>query len=69
MKTTSDKLDMKHYLTLTLLAAALAAFGTTPALADSPQTQNRLSSQRDRDTRIDRTPTIALYANGLSGLP
>ena len=51
---------MKTITKLSLIAAALAALGTSAAFADDQQLQNRIALQR---MQSQRTTTVAAYAN------
>jgi hypothetical protein len=53
---------MKSVTKLSFLAAALAALGTSAALADDPQLQSRLNMQRAQVEPVQRTTTIAFYS-------
>lgn len=53
---------MKYITTFALIAATVAAIGTSAALADDQQLQNRLALQRAQMERNQRTTTIAVYA-------
>jgi hypothetical protein len=53
---------MKHITKLSILAAVVAGFGTSAALADDPQLQNRLALQRAQAQGSERTTTVAVYA-------
>jgi len=53
---------MKTITTFALIAATVAAIGTSAAFADDQQLQNRLALQRAQLERNQRTTTIAVYA-------
>ncbi len=53
---------MKHITTFAVIAAAVAAFGTSAAFADDQQLQNQLALQRAQMERDYNTTTIAVYA-------
>ena len=52
---------MKTNMKFAFLAAAIAAIGTSAALADDPQLQNRLALQRAQASQ--KSTTIAVYAD------
>jgi uncharacterized protein (DUF2141 family) len=54
---------MKHSTTFALIAAAVAALGTSAAFADDQQLQNRLTLQRAQMERDQKTTSIAVYAD------
>jgi len=54
---------MKTISKLSLIAAAIAAIGSSAALADDPQLQNRLALQRQEAERSQKSTTIAVYAH------
>ena len=55
---------MKLLTKLSLIAATVAAIGTSAAFADDQQLQNRLALQRAQAPQgSDRTTTVAVYAN------
>jgi hypothetical protein len=54
---------MKSLKNLTLFALTLAAIGTTAAMADDQQLQNRLALERMQNTASAPRTTVALYAN------
>lgn len=54
---------MKHITTFALVAATVAAIGTSAAFADDQQLQNRLALQRAQMARNQQTTTIAVYAH------
>ncbi len=54
---------MKHTTKLAFLGAIIAAFGTTVALADDPQLQNRLAMQRAQNPSPSPSSTIAVFSN------
>jgi hypothetical protein len=60
---------MKLITKLSLVAAAIAALGTSAAFGDDQQLQNRLATQRAQDSQRIRptTTTVAVYA-GQGGL-
>ena len=47
---------------VSFLAAVAAVLGTTAALADDQQLQNRLAIQRAQDAKNQRTTTVGVYA-------
>lgn len=47
---------------LSLAAALVATLGTTAALADDQQLQNRLAIQRAQEAKNERTTTVGVYA-------
>ena len=51
---------MKTITKLSIIAATLAALGTSAAFADDQQLQNRIALQR---MQSQRTTTVAAYAN------
>ncbi len=56
---------MKTVMKLSLVVATIAAFGTSVALADDQQLQNRLSVQQQQQDaqRNQKSTTIAVYAD------
>lgn len=54
---------MKTVTKLSLIAATLAAIGTSVAFADDQQLQNRLALQRAQMQASQKSTTIALYAD------
>ena len=55
---------MKLLTKLSLIAATVAALGTSAAFADDQQLQNRLALQRAQASQgSQRTTTVAVYAN------
>lgn len=54
---------MKTITKLSLIAATLAAIGTSAAFADDSQLQNRLVLQRQAAERDQKSTTIAVYAH------
>jgi hypothetical protein len=53
---------MKLITNLSIIAALVAAFGTSAAFADDPQLQNRLAVQRAQAQGNERATTVAVYA-------
>jgi hypothetical protein len=53
---------MKTFAKLSLVAAVAAALGSSAALADDPQLQNRLAVQRAQAANEQRATTVAVYA-------
>lgn len=53
---------MKNITTFALIAATVAAIGTSAAFADDQQLQNRLALQRAQSQTSQKTTTIAVYA-------
>ena len=54
---------MKLLTKLSLIAATIAALGTSAAFADDQQLQNRLAMQRAQDAKNSQRTTVAVYAN------
>ncbi len=54
---------MKLLKNLSLFALILAAAGTTAAMADDQQLQNRLALERMQNTASNPRTTVALYTN------
>ena len=54
---------MKTIMKLSLIAATLAAFTSSVALADDSQLQIRLALQRQAAERNQQSTTIAVYAH------
>jgi hypothetical protein len=53
---------MKTISKLSLVAAAIAAIGSSVALADDPQLQYRLALQRQEAERSQKSTTVGVYA-------
>ena len=53
---------MKTITKFSIIAATLAALGTSAAFADDQQLQNRLALQRQAAERSQKSTTIAVYA-------
>ena len=53
---------MKTVTKLSLIAATLAAIGTSAAFADDSQLRNRIDLQRQDAQRNQQSTTIAVYA-------
>jgi hypothetical protein len=54
---------MKLFTKFSLIATTFAAIGTTAALADDQQLENRLALQRSQNPQGNLATTVAVYGN------